>query len=105
VIIGVVRGCLGGSSRSQRRHVHHLTSTRAVAPCLKCPHSRHLRKRGERLELAQLSDQHQAEPKELIDAQPRLMDCAGREPLPSMCIVPLSQPGDARLARDYQAAG
>ena len=38
-------------------------------------------------------------------AQPRLMDCAGREPLPSMCIVPLSQPGDARLARDYQAAG
>jgi hypothetical protein len=52
-----------------------------------------------------LSDQRQAEIKELIDAQPRSMDCAGREPLPSMCIVPLSQPGDARLARDYQGAG
>jgi len=78
---------------------------RDVTPCLKCANTRHLRKRGERLELAQLSDQHQAEIKELIDAQPRSMDCAGREPLPSMCIVPLSQPGDARLARDYQAAG
>ena len=92
-------------SLTSPRHTLELYRLQPSPLCLNCANTRHSRKRGERLELAQLSDQHQAEIKELIDAQPRLMDCAGREPLLSMCIVPLSQPGDARLARDYQAAG
>jgi hypothetical protein len=88
-------------SLTSPRHISTLP-TRDVAPCLKCAHSRHSRKRGERLELAQLSDQHQAEIKELIDAQPRLMDCAGREPtvdVHSAVVAAWGRPAGTRLPR------